>query len=33
MIVSGPEESLETHLTTFAAERSRRLGTVETVRY
>jgi predicted dehydrogenase len=32
-IVSGPEESLETHLTTFAAERSRRLGTVETIRY
>jgi predicted dehydrogenase len=32
-ILSGPEESLETHLTTFAAERSRRLGTVETVRY
>jgi hypothetical protein len=32
-IISGPEESLETHLTTFAAERSRRLGTVETIRY
>jgi predicted dehydrogenase len=32
-IVSGPEESLETHLTTFAAERSRRQGTVEPVCY
>ena len=30
-IVSGPEESLETHLTTFAAERSRRRGTVEPI--
>jgi predicted dehydrogenase len=30
-IVSGPEESLETHLTVFAAERSRRLGRVQPV--
>lgn len=32
-IRSGAEESLETHLTTFAAERSRRHGRVETVVY
>ena len=33
LIRSGAEESLETHLTTFAAERSRRHGGVETVVY
>jgi len=32
-IRSGAEESLETHLTTFAAERSRRSGSVKTVTY
>jgi predicted dehydrogenase len=32
-ILSGPEESLETHLTTFAAERSRLEGVVKQVRY
>lgn len=31
LIASGPAESLETHLAVFAAERSRRHGTVETV--
>ncbi len=30
-ILSGPDETLETHLTVFAAERARRQGTVETV--
>ncbi len=33
LIRSGAGESLETHLTTFAAERSRLQGTVESVRY
>jgi hypothetical protein len=31
LIRSGPQESLETHLAVFAAERARRSGTVETV--
>jgi predicted dehydrogenase len=30
-ILSGPDETLETHLAVFAAERARRNGTVETV--
>jgi predicted dehydrogenase len=33
LIRSGAEESLETHVTTFAAERSRRHGSVEPVIY
>ncbi len=32
LILSGPAETLETHLTVFAAERARRRGTVEAVR-
>ncbi len=32
-IITGPDESLETHITTFAAERSRLNGTVETIAY
>ncbi len=32
-IISGPDETLETHITTFAAERSRLNGTVEVVEY
>ena len=32
LILSGPDESLETHLMVFAAERARRKGTVEKVR-
>jgi predicted dehydrogenase len=31
LILSGPQESLETHLAVFAAERARRSGTVESV--
>ena len=32
-VLTGPDESLETHLTTFAAEKSRLSGKVEPVRY
>ena len=32
-IITGPDETLETHLTTFAAERSRLDGDVKTVEY
>ena len=33
LIITGPDETLETHITTFAAERSRLNGTVETIDY
>ena len=32
-IITGPDETLETHITTFAAERSRLNGTVEIIDY
>ncbi len=32
LILSGPDESLESHLMVFAAERARRKGTVESIR-